>query len=65
MHERARVAGHPGQPAGQDARLGALAPEDEGAPVHGVEVELGPRCGESYPVVRGLEPGQKVAAAGR
>jgi hypothetical protein len=30
----------------------------------GVEVVLGPRCGEFYPVVRGLESGQKVAAAG-
>ena len=30
----------------------------------GVEVELGPRCGEFYPVVRGLEVGQKVAVAG-
>ena len=25
---------------------------------------LGPRCGDFYPVVRGLEPGQKVAIAG-
>jgi membrane fusion protein, copper/silver efflux system len=30
----------------------------------GVEVVLGPRCGEFYPVVRGLEAGQKVAVAG-
>ena len=30
----------------------------------GVEVVVGPRCGDDYPVVRGLEPGQKVAAAG-
>jgi membrane fusion protein, copper/silver efflux system len=30
----------------------------------GVEVEVGPRCGEFYPVVRGLEAGQKVAVAG-
>ena len=30
----------------------------------GIEVELGPRCGEYYPVVRGLEPGQRVAIAG-
>lgn len=30
----------------------------------GVEVTLGPRCGESYPVVAGLEPGQKVATIG-
>ena len=30
----------------------------------GVEVVLGPRCGDSYPVVRGLEPGQRVAIAG-
>ena len=29
-----------------------------------VEVVLGPRCGTFYPVVSGLEPGQKVAAAG-
>jgi hypothetical protein len=29
-----------------------------------VEVVLGPRCGEFYPVVRGLEAGQKVAVAG-
>jgi hypothetical protein len=30
----------------------------------GVEVVLGPRCGDSYPVVRGLAPGQRVAFAG-
>jgi hypothetical protein len=30
----------------------------------GVEVVLGPRCGDAYPVVRGLEPGQRVAVAG-
>jgi len=30
----------------------------------GVEVELGPRQGEFYPVIKGLSPGDKVAAAG-
>ncbi len=30
----------------------------------GVEVEVGPRCGEFYPVVRGLEAGQRVCIAG-
>jgi hypothetical protein len=30
----------------------------------GVEVVLGPRCGDDFPVVRGLEPGQKVAIKG-
>jgi hypothetical protein len=30
----------------------------------GVEVVVGPRCGEFYPVVRGLEAGQKVATSG-
>jgi len=30
----------------------------------GVEVVLGPRCGDDYPVVRGLEPGQRVVTAG-
>ena len=30
----------------------------------GVEVVLGPRCGDFYPVVRGLEAGQRVAIAG-
>jgi Cu(I)/Ag(I) efflux system membrane fusion protein len=30
----------------------------------GVEVQLGPRVGDYYPVLKGLEPGQKVAAAG-
>ena len=30
----------------------------------GVEVVVGPRCGDSYPVVRGLEAGQRVATAG-
>ena len=30
----------------------------------GVEVTLGPRCGDFYPVLAGLEPGQKVAAIG-
>jgi hypothetical protein len=30
----------------------------------GVEVTLGPRCGDFYPVVSGLQPGQRVATAG-
>jgi membrane fusion protein, copper/silver efflux system len=30
----------------------------------GVEVVLGPRCGDYYPVVRGIEAGQRVATAG-
>ncbi len=30
----------------------------------GVEIEVGPRCGDAYPVVRGLEPGIRVATAG-
>jgi len=30
----------------------------------GVEVVLGPRCGDFYPVVRGVEPGQRVVTAG-
>lgn len=29
-----------------------------------VEVELGPRCGDEYPVLAGLQPGQRVAALG-
>ncbi len=30
----------------------------------GVEVQLGPRIGEIYPVLKGLQAGEKVAAAG-
>ncbi len=30
----------------------------------GVEVVLGPRCGDAFPVVAGLEPGLRVATAG-
>jgi multidrug efflux pump subunit AcrA (membrane-fusion protein) len=30
----------------------------------GVEVELGPRCGAFYPLIRGLQAGDKVATAG-
>ncbi len=30
----------------------------------GVLVQLGPRCGGFYPVLRGLEPGENVATAG-
>jgi multidrug efflux pump subunit AcrA (membrane-fusion protein) len=30
----------------------------------GLEVQLGPRLGEFYPVLKGLKPGEKVAAAG-
>jgi hypothetical protein len=29
-----------------------------------VEVELGPRCGDHYPVVRGLQAGQKIVMTG-
>jgi Cu(I)/Ag(I) efflux system membrane fusion protein len=30
----------------------------------GVEVKLGPRCGDYYPVIKGVKAGQKVAAVG-
>ncbi|HVS36146.1 MAG TPA: efflux RND transporter periplasmic adaptor subunit [Gemmataceae bacterium] len=30
----------------------------------GVEVSLGPRCGDAYPVLSGLAPGDRVATAG-
>jgi hypothetical protein len=30
----------------------------------GVEIAVGARCGEYYPVIRGLEPGQRVATSG-
>jgi hypothetical protein len=30
----------------------------------GVEVVVGPRCGDSYPVLHGLTPGQRVVTAG-
>jgi multidrug efflux pump subunit AcrA (membrane-fusion protein) len=30
----------------------------------GIEVELGPRCGDFYPVIRGLHAGDRVATAG-
>ena len=30
----------------------------------GVEVTLGPRCGDFYPVIRGLEPGLRVVTSG-
>lgn len=30
----------------------------------GVAVQLGPRCGDYYPIVQGLEPGQAVAISG-
>jgi hypothetical protein len=29
-----------------------------------IEVTVGPRCGDFYPVLRGVEPGQRVAVAG-
>ena len=38
--------------------------EREPGMFEGVEVELGPRQGEYYPVVKGLNVGDKVAAAG-
>jgi hypothetical protein len=30
----------------------------------GVEIEVGPRCGDVFPVIRGLEPGARVATVG-
>lgn len=30
----------------------------------GIEVELGPRCGDHYPVIRGLQAGERVATTG-
>jgi hypothetical protein len=38
--------------------------EREPGMFEGVEVQLGPRQGEVYPVIKGLNPGDKVAAAG-
>ena len=38
--------------------------EREPGMFEGVEVELGPRQGEYYPVIKGLNAGDKVAAAG-
>jgi membrane fusion protein, copper/silver efflux system len=63
------------QPAGQVLAVPRSAVIDGGAKkvvfvesmsgmFDGVEVELGPRCGEYYPVVRGLEAGQSVCIAG-
>lgn len=38
--------------------------ERETGMFEGVEVQLGPRQGDQYPVIKGLNPGDKVAAAG-
>jgi Cu(I)/Ag(I) efflux system membrane fusion protein len=38
--------------------------ENEPGMFDAVEVTVGPRCGDYYPVLRGLESGQRVAAAG-
>jgi hypothetical protein len=38
--------------------------EREPGMFEGVEVELGPRNDDDYPVIQGLQPGDKVAAAG-
>jgi Cu(I)/Ag(I) efflux system membrane fusion protein len=38
--------------------------EREPGTFEGVEVVLGPRSGERYPVLSGLSPGEKIAAAG-
>jgi hypothetical protein len=38
--------------------------ESEPDTFDGVEVQLGPRCGAFYPVLRGLQAGDRVAAAG-
>lgn len=38
--------------------------EREPGMFEGVEVQLGPRVGEYYPVIKGLRPGDRVAAAG-
>jgi Cu(I)/Ag(I) efflux system membrane fusion protein len=38
--------------------------EREPGQFEGVQVELGPRSGGYYPVVKGLQPGDRVAAAG-
>jgi multidrug efflux pump subunit AcrA (membrane-fusion protein) len=38
--------------------------ESEQDTFEGVDVQLGPRCGAFYPVLRGLQPGDRVATAG-
>jgi Cu(I)/Ag(I) efflux system membrane fusion protein len=38
--------------------------ERVGGLFEGIEVVLGPRCGEYYPVIRGVEAGQRVATSG-
>jgi membrane fusion protein, copper/silver efflux system len=66
---------HSHKPAGQVLAVPQSAVVDTGARkvvfvesmpgmFEGLEVVLGPLCGDFYPVVRGLEAGQKVAMAG-
>jgi hypothetical protein len=73
MQLRPRVVAY--APAGQVLAVPQTAVVDtgerkvvyvEGMPglFDGLEVVLGERCGDSYPVIRGLEAGQRVAVAG-
>ena len=73
MELRPRVFGY--APAGQVLAVPQSAVVDTGdrkvvfveempGMFDGIEVELGPRCGDYYPVIKGLEPGRRVAIAG-
>ncbi len=63
-----RIRGRPrnGRRRRTGSRRVVVYRRDDARHVHydGVEVTLGPRCGDYYPVIKGLESGQKVATVG-
>ena len=64
MHRQAQVLAVPQSAVVDTGARKVVFVESMPGMFDGVEVVLGPRCGDYYPVVRGLEPGQNIAIAG-
>jgi Cu(I)/Ag(I) efflux system membrane fusion protein len=63
-HAEGRVLAVPERAVIDTGRRKFVYREAEPDVYEGVEVALGPRCGDYYPVVRGLKEGDKVATTG-
>jgi multidrug efflux pump subunit AcrA (membrane-fusion protein) len=64
FYEQGKVLAVPERAVIDTGRRKIVYREAEPDVFEGVEVQLGPRCGGFYPVVRGLRAGDRVAAAG-
>jgi multidrug efflux pump subunit AcrA (membrane-fusion protein) len=64
MHEQGLVLAVPERAVVDAGSRKIVYRESEQDTFEGVDVQLGPRCGAFYPVLRGLQAGDRVATAG-